>query len=73
MKRLSFTNTLLSPSGKTFTWDIFSGALLIGQIKWHGPWRKYCFFPEGDTLWDKNCLQEVCGFIERQMQLRGII
>ena len=28
----------------------------IGVIKWYGAWRKYCFFPNGDTVWDTNCL-----------------
>lgn len=28
----------------------------IGVIKWYGSWRKYCFFPNGETLWDSNCL-----------------
>ena len=31
----------------------------IGTIKWHGAWRKFCFFPEPDTLWDNKCLNDV--------------
>lgn len=35
----------------------------IGQIKWYGAWRKYCFFPNGDTVWDKKCLDSVCDWL----------
>lgn len=28
----------------------------LGVIKWYGAWRKYCFFPSSDTVWDNNCL-----------------
>ncbi len=31
----------------------------IGQIKWYGAWKKYCFFPNGDTVWDEKCLCSV--------------
>ena len=31
----------------------------IGVIKWYGSWRKYCFFPNGETLWDSNCLTSI--------------
>ena len=31
----------------------------IGIIKWYGAWRKYCFFPNEDTIWDKKCLEQM--------------
>lgn len=31
----------------------------IGEIKWYGPWRKFCFYPETATVWDSKCLTEV--------------
>lgn len=36
----------------------------IGIIKWYGAWRKFCFFPNGETIWDTNCLIEVTNFID---------
>lgn len=36
----------------------------LGVIKWHGAWRKYCFFPEADTLFEQVCLREIADFIE---------
>lgn len=31
----------------------------IGEIKWYAPWRKFCFYPDKDTVWDSKCLLEV--------------
>lgn len=42
----------------------------IGVIKWHGAWRKYCFFPHGDTVWDSKCLNEILTFISDLMEKR---
>lgn len=55
---LVFTNCR-SFTGKTFVWDVvnLSGGLL-GEIHWHAPWRRYCFFPYPDMVWDRNCLAE---------------
>lgn len=36
----------------------------IGEIKWYGAWRQYCFFPYGNTVWSAGCLKDVEGFIE---------
>lgn len=72
---LTFKHKEFSKSGKTQIFDVFSGpesneAYLLGQVKWYGPWRKYCFFPNGATIFDKNCLTEIINFIEEQMSTR---
>lgn len=36
----------------------------IGTIKWYGAWRKYCFFPNNDTVWDINCLNDITRLIK---------
>lgn len=36
----------------------------IGEIKWYGAWRKYCFFPNHDTIWDSKCLNNINNFLE---------
>lgn len=40
---------------------------LLGKIKWHGAWRQYVFFPEGDTLFDRKCLKDIISFIDELM------
>lgn len=36
----------------------------LGQIKWHGSWRQYCFFPVDDTVFNKECLNDITKFLE---------
>ena len=40
----------------------------LGQIKWYGAWRQYCFWPNGETIWNGRCLQNIQGFLDK---LRG--
>ena len=42
----------------------------IGIIKWYSMWRQYCFFPEADTVWNKECLNDVNEFIQVLMDKR---
>lgn len=34
----------------------------LGEIKWYGSWRKYCFFPLGDTVFDDRCMSQIIHF-----------
>jgi hypothetical protein len=43
---------------------------IIGEIKWYGPWRQYCFFPEFDTVWNMTCLNDVQEVIQKLMKDR---
>lgn len=36
----------------------------IGQIKWYGAWRKFCFFPNEETIWDSKCLNSLMEFLD---------
>ena len=35
----------------------------LGMIKWYGAWRKFCFYPISDTIWDNKCLEQLLNFI----------
>ena len=37
----------------------------LGDIKWYGAWRKFCFYPNQDTVWDNKCLSELLNFLEQ--------
>lgn len=37
---------------------------ILGQIKWFGRWRKFCFFPNDNTVWDYKCLSELNAFLD---------
>lgn len=31
----------------------------LGQLRFYGAWRKYCFFPDENTVFDSACLDEI--------------
>lgn len=36
----------------------------LGQIKWFGRWRKYSFFPQPETVFEQDCLNDIISFME---------
>ena len=38
----------------------------IGLVKWFGAWRKYCFFPIENTVFEQDCLRDIAQFIEEE-------
>ncbi len=58
----------VSLSGKTKVWNVVNPikALILGNIKWYGAWRKYCFCPNDDTIFDPDCLDEIASFMRKE-------
>lgn len=58
----------LTPNPSTKRWAVMSKDQggRIGCVSWHGPWRKYCFFPMPSTVFEKVCLREIADFCENQ-------
>lgn len=46
---------------KTQIWIVFNkdSGDMLGDIKWYGAWRQYCFFPAGNTIFHKGCLEAI--------------
>lgn len=68
---LTFIPTL--PEGrKTYVVEVYASktGYLLGKIRWYGSWRQYAFFPQPDTIWNVDCLQEIKGAIARLMEDR---
>jgi len=42
----------------------------IGTVRWYGPWRQYCFFPEMNTVFSVGCMKDVANFVEAAMAAR---
>ena len=55
---------------KTLLTKVYSrrNGALLAEIKWYGPWRQYCFFPNPHTIWNPACLKEVNDVIETLMK-----
>lgn len=62
-KYLYFTLLENKPKTRVFGVHSKSSDFQLGIIKWHGPWRQYCFFPTADTLYSKGCLEDINNFI----------
>ena len=62
----------ISPGRLTATWYVNAGEptnavpLNLGHVSWYGAWRKYCFFPNGATVYEEKCLAEIAQFISRE-------
>lgn len=39
----------------------------LGEVRWHGHWRRYVFAPNDQTVFDSSCLNEIMIFIETRM------
>jgi hypothetical protein len=39
---------------------------ILGAVRWFGRWRKYCFFPRPDTVYEETCLGEIAEFCVRE-------
>jgi hypothetical protein len=35
----------------------------LGRVKWHPPWRQYCYFPAASTVFSSGCLADIETFI----------
>lgn len=38
---------------------------VLGIVKWHGPWRQYCFFPTGPAVYSTGCLSDINDFMHK--------
>ena len=42
----------------------------MGHISYFNYWRRYCFWPESDRVFDVNCLHEIIKKIDELMEER---
>jgi len=68
----------ISNTGKTSVWILNKRGLekaKLGDVKWKGAERKYCFFPKKDALISEPCMRDIEKFIAAEMsnyeQTRG--
>lgn len=68
-KFISFEKIGTSSSGKTNIYSVFNeqNGAVLGSISWYNSFRKYCFFPDSDTLFDSTCLIDISDFMISEM------
>lgn len=62
---LKFEEISVPKGYKTKAWIVSSGGHL-GRVSWWSQWRRYCFHPFLDTLYDPKCLREIADFVEQK-------
>lgn len=68
-KWIDFIDGGMSASGKTRLWHVVpkqGDGTPIGVIHWYGPWRKYCFSPNRNTIYEQDCLRAIADYCEKQ-------
>lgn len=63
---------LLEKGDKTNKWYVIarSNEAVLGEIKWFGRWRQYCFFPVIGSVFNPDCMDHICTFIRIEMEAR---
>lgn len=49
-----------------------SADVVLGEIKWYGPWRQYCFFPSRETIFNKGCMETIIAQVDELMAERKV-
>lgn len=51
----------LPPLAKTrrFVVQAMRTRAYLGDIRWFGRWRQYCFFPQAETVFNVGCLSDI--------------
>ena len=67
---IRFDETTPKPKTKVYSVVNKKSGYRIGEIKWHGPWRQYCLFPEDETIFNNGCMHDIIEFITKLMEER---
>ena len=57
-----------SKSGKTNIYQVISNGIHLGDIKWYASWRRYAFYPNEETVYEKDCLRDIANFLAMATQ-----
>ena len=69
--KLTFEPIQLPTRYITKAWEV-KGNVKLGVVKWYAQWRRYVFYPEKDTLFDSDCMNQIKTFLDNQMYLRKV-
>jgi len=67
-KHLKFVFFKMSSSGKTKLWRVINKYedFTLGFIAWFSKFRKYSFYPNENTVYEKDCLRDIACFCEKK-------
>ena len=58
---------LIETKPKTTVWGCLNkkSGTKLGEVKWYGPWRQYCYFPLLQAVYNNGCLADIQDFIDQ--------
>jgi hypothetical protein len=61
---LTFEKAAQQPA-KTSVWECKNAKsrAVLGEVKWFGSWRRYCYFPTVQAVYSAECLNDIADFI----------
>lgn len=61
---LNFKEVGRTPSGITAIIEVSNKAgVIIGEVKWYGSWRKYCFNTVQGIVLDEHCMKDIIDYM----------
>ena len=67
--------SLYENTGKTGKYHVLTKdyhPIKLGEVKWFSRWRQYAFFPEPETVYEKQCMGDIVNFMELLMNERKV-
>ncbi len=63
-KYIHFVKTKDLPKTSVYSCRNKRSSIELGTVKWHGPWRQYCYFPTIQAVHNIGYLKDITNFIE---------
>lgn len=72
-KWLNFVKQEVAAGRKTLIYHVETkNGTSLGSVAWYSQWRKYCFFPVEDTLYDPECLNDIAKFVQSMTDMHRL-
>ena len=70
---LDFVESVPNKPRKTKVISIISNSsrIVLGEIKWYGPWRQYCVFFKNKTIFNMDCFDAIQDVVNELNQIRN--
>ncbi len=68
---IRFVKKMGKPKTSVWTCENIKSGYELGTIKWHGPWRQYCFFVTAPAVYSAGCHEDIADFIRKAMEARA--
>lgn len=67
-KHIEIVRQFALPSAKTKRFSVLAkiGRIPLGEIRWHGAWRCYAYFPQVNAFYEHNCLWDIADFVAKE-------